>query len=410
MTEHGLDGLTFGHFGDGCVHIRIDFPFSTEPGRYRQFAVAAAQLVGKYGGSMSGEHGDGRARGELLPAMYSPEAIETMAAVKAIFDPGNVFNPGVLVDPAPLDADLRVPQARPLRTGLGFAYPHDAGDLSTAVHRCVGVGKCRADTTAAAGDVPVVPGHERREGLHPGPGAGPAGTRERRAGRELPLGRAGRIAGPVLVVQGLLVGLPGRGRHGDLQGRGAVPAVPAPAAAACPLLARLAAPLGPAGLPRARTGERRARTPFLADLAKRLGGIDARRLLPQFAAQSFRQWFARHPAQAGPVVLLWVDTFTDYFTPEVGQAAVRVLEAAGYAVEITSQPVCCGLTWISTGQLDGARRQLRRSLDALSPPSRLAPPSSGWNPLAPPSCAARSRSCCPRTARPSGALRHPHAR
>ena len=151
MAEHGLDGLTFGHFGDGCVHVRIDFPFSTEPGRYRPFAVAAAQLVGKYGGSMSGEHGDGRARGELLPAMYSPEAIDTMAAVKAIFDPGNVFNPGVLVDPAPLDADLRVPQARPLRTGLGFAYPHDAGDLSTAVHRCVGVGKCRADTTAVKG-------------------------------------------------------------------------------------------------------------------------------------------------------------------------------------------------------------------------------------------------------------------
>ena len=126
MAEHGLDGLIFGHFGDGCVHVRIDFPFSTEPGRYRQFAVAAAHLVGKYGGSMSGEHGDGRARGELLPAMYSPEAIDTMAAVKAIFDPGNVFNPGVLVDPAPLDADLRVPQARPLRAGLGFAYPHDA--------------------------------------------------------------------------------------------------------------------------------------------------------------------------------------------------------------------------------------------------------------------------------------------
>ena len=114
MAEHGLDGLSYGHFGDGCVHIRIDFPFSSAPGRYRRFVVAAAQLVGKYGGSMSGEHGDGRARSELLPAMYSAGAIEVMAAVKAIFDPGNVLNPGVLVDPAPLDADLRVPLARPL--------------------------------------------------------------------------------------------------------------------------------------------------------------------------------------------------------------------------------------------------------------------------------------------------------
>ena len=199
--------------------------------------------------------------------MYSPEAIDTMAAVKTIFDPGNVFNPGVLVDPAPLDADLRVPQARPLRTGLGFAYPHDGGDLSVAVHRCVGVGKCRADTTVkglgrrVGRHVPVVPGHPGREGLHPRPIARAAGTRERHAGQGLPLGGGGRVARLVLVVQGLLVGLPGRGGHGDLQGRGAVPAVPAPAASAGPLLAGLAAPLGSAGLARAGTGERRAAQP-----------------------------------------------------------------------------------------------------------------------------------------------------
>src|SRR5262249_48003904 len=153
MTEHGLDGLSYGHFGDGCVHIRIDFPFSTAPERYRRFVTAAAQLVGKYGGSMSGEHGDGRARSELLPAMYTPEAIAVMAAVKAIFAPGTRLNPGVRVARPPRDADLRVPRARPLSRplgrGLGFAYPHDGGDLSTAVHRCVGVGKCRADTTAS---------------------------------------------------------------------------------------------------------------------------------------------------------------------------------------------------------------------------------------------------------------------
>jgi Fe-S oxidoreductase len=124
------------------------------------------------------------------------------------------------------------------------------------------------------------------------------------------------------------------------------------------------------------------RAPGLAGLAKRLGGIDTRRPLPRFAAQTFRAWFAARPgAGEGTVlapggttppsppgaVLLWVDTFTDYFTPEVGRAAVRVLEAAGYAVQITAEPVCCGLTWISTGQLDGARRQLRRSLRALGP-------------------------------------------
>ena len=387
MAEHSLDGVTYGHFGDGCVHIRIDFPFSTAPGRYRQFAVAAAQLVGKYGGSMSGEHGDGRARGELLPAMYSPEAIGTMAAVKAIFDPGNVFNPGVLVDPVPLDADLRVPLARPLRRGLGFAYPHDDGDLSTAVHRCVGVGKCRADTTGSWGgvDVPVVPGHPGREGLHPRPRAGAAGARERHAGQRLRRGRGGRVAGPVPVLQGLLVGLPGRGGHGHLQGRGAVPAVPAPAAPARSLLAGLAAPMGPAGLARARAGERRPARPGAGRTGQAGGGnrrpaaaAAVRRAdLPGLVRRTGRR--AGQSAGRTPV-LLWVDTFTDYFTPEVGQAAVLVLEAAGYAVGITAQPVCCGLTWISTGQLDGARRQLRRSLQALDPGVQAGTPIVGLEP------------------------------
>ncbi len=122
------------------------------------------------------------------------------------------------------------------------------------------------------------------------------------------------------------------------------------------------------------------RRPALAAAAKRLGGIDARRPLPQFARQTFRQWFANHSAAQGNPVLLWVDTFTDHFTPSVGQAAVRVLEAAGYEVRVTDKPVCCGLTWISTGQLDGARRQLRRSLDALGPALDVGIPIVGLEP------------------------------
>ncbi|MEP6853300.1 MAG: FAD-binding and (Fe-S)-binding domain-containing protein, partial [bacterium] len=151
LGEHGLDTLAYGHFGDGCVHARIDFPLDTAPGRMRQFVVAAAELVARHGGSMSGEHGDGRARGELLPLMYSPAAMALQASVKDLFDPADRLNPGVIVRPAPLDADLRVPLAAPVRRNLGFAYPHDGGDFSTAVHRCVGIGKCRADTTGAQG-------------------------------------------------------------------------------------------------------------------------------------------------------------------------------------------------------------------------------------------------------------------
>jgi FAD/FMN-containing dehydrogenase/Fe-S oxidoreductase len=362
MAEHGLDG----------VHIRIDFPFSTEPGRYRQFVVAAARLVGKYGGSMSGEHGDGRARSELLPAMYSREAIDTMAAVKAIFDPGNVFNPGVLVDPAPLDADLRVPQARPLRTGLGFAYPHDDGDLSVAVHRCVGVGKCRADTTASGGVMcpSYLATRDEKDS-----------TRGRsRVLQELANGtlvkdfRSAELAESLdlcLSCKGCSSDCPAEVLYQRYRRRLRPPAHYS--LGWLPRWARLASRAP--GLANAALGN-----PALAGLAKRLGGIDARRPLPQFAVQSFRTWFAGRPAPAGAPVLLWVDTFTDHFTPEVGRAAVRVLEAAGYAVEITGQPVCCGLTWISTGQLDGARKQLRRSVQALEPAVRAGIPIVGLEP------------------------------
>jgi FAD/FMN-containing dehydrogenase len=151
LAQHGLDGLIYGHLGDGCVHVRLDFPFVERPSVFRSFLLEAAALAASHGGSMSGEHGDGRARSELLPAMYSPAAIGLFAAVKAVFDPENRLNPGVLVDPAPVDKDLRLPLAKAVPGVLGFSYPHDRGSFSTAVHRCVGVGKCRADTSPTGG-------------------------------------------------------------------------------------------------------------------------------------------------------------------------------------------------------------------------------------------------------------------
>uniref|UniRef100_UPI003B3B9052 FAD-binding and (Fe-S)-binding domain-containing protein n=1 Tax=Nakamurella sp. TaxID=1869182 RepID=UPI003B3B9052 len=151
LSDAGLTGVPYGHFGDGCVHIRIDFPLATGTSEFRAFMLAAARLVVAHGGSCSGEHGDGRARGELLPLMYSPAAIAPFAAVKHLFDPDDLLNPGVLVRPAALDADLRRPAARPLPAGRGFAFTQDGGDLTAALHRCVGVGKCRADTGPAGG-------------------------------------------------------------------------------------------------------------------------------------------------------------------------------------------------------------------------------------------------------------------
>jgi FAD/FMN-containing dehydrogenase/Fe-S oxidoreductase len=381
MAEHGLDGLIYGHFGDGCVHVRIDFPFAAEPGRFRPFVVAAAQLAGKYGGSMSGEHGDGRARGELLPYMYSPEAIDTMAAVKSVFDPGNLFNPGVLVDPRPIDADLRVPQARPLRHGLGFAYPHDDGDLSVAVHRCTGVGKCRADTTASGGVMcpSFLATRDEKDS-----------TRGRaRVLQELANGTLVNGFGSAELAESLDLCLSCKGCSSDCPAGVDIATYKAEV-----LHQRYRRRLRPAAhyslgwLP--RWAALAAQAPGLANallrnrplsaVAKRLGGIDARRPLPPFAATGFRAWFARRPARAGTPVLLWVDTFTEHFAPEVGQAAVRVLEAAGYQVQLTAQPVCCGLTWISTGQLDSARRQLRRSLAALDAAVRAGTPIVGLEP------------------------------
>jgi Fe-S oxidoreductase len=120
--------------------------------------------------------------------------------------------------------------------------------------------------------------------------------------------------------------------------------------------------------------------PGLARLIKRMGGIDERRPLPRFAESTFRAWFAQHEPASGPPVMLWVDTFTDNFSPAIGQAAVRVLEAAGYSVQVPTGPVCCGLTWISTGQLDGARRQLRRTFAALQPALTSGMPILGLEP------------------------------
>ena len=379
MADQGLDGLLYGHFGDGCVHVRIDFPFAAEPGRYREFALAAAQLVGKYGGSMSGEHGDGRARGELLPYMYSPEAIDTLAAVKAIFDPGNVFNPGVLVDPVPIDEDLRVPQARPIRAGLGFAYAHDDGDLSVAVHRCTGVGKCRADTTASGGVMcpSYLATRDEKDS-----------TRGRsRVLQELANGTLVKGFGSAELAEALDLCLSCKGCSSDCPA-----GVDMAAYKAEVLYQRYRRRLRPAAhyslgwLPRwARLA---ARVPGLANAALRPGRWPAwqaagRNRRPPTAAAVRHAELPRVVRRASrPSRRTGAAVGGHVHRPlhaRLGQAAVQVLEAAGYAVEITRRPVCCGLTWISTGQLDGAAA-LRRTLEALEEAARRGIPIVGLEP------------------------------
>ncbi|WP_375499835.1 FAD-binding and (Fe-S)-binding domain-containing protein [uncultured Jatrophihabitans sp.] len=381
MRAHGVDGLAYGHFGDGCIHVRIDFPFTSGSQRFREFVTASAQLVGSHGGSMSGEHGDGRARGELLPYMYSPDAIRAFGQVKAVFDPANLLNRGVIVDPAPVDADLRVPAAHAIRKNLAFAYTLDGGDLSTAVHRCTGVGKCRSDTTSTGGVMcpSYLATRDEKDS-----------TRGRaRVLQELANGSlVGGFDAPELA-ESLDLCLSCKGCSSDCP-----TGVDMATYKAEVLHQKYRRKLRPAShyslgwLPRSarlaglapRLTNAALANPRLARTAKRMGGIDQRRPLPSFARQTFRSWFRRRPTTTARPVLLWVDTFTNAFSPEVGRAAVRVLEDAGYAVRVTDRQVCCGLTWISTGQLDGARRQLRRTLDALEDAVRAGVPIVGLEP------------------------------
>jgi FAD/FMN-containing dehydrogenase/Fe-S oxidoreductase len=375
LDRHRRHGVLYGHFGEGCVHVRIDFDLHLEggPARYRRFVEEAADLVAAHGGSLSGEHGDGRARSELLPRMYGPEVISLFERFKAIWDPADVLNPGVLVRPDPVDQDLR--PATPSRSlPVALRYPDDGGDLELALRRCVGVGKCRAAAGAVMCPSFRATGDERDS------------TRGR--ARTLQEMLAGGVVAEgwrsTAVRDALDLCLSCKGCKRDCPVEVDMATYkseflyqhyrrrPRPAAHYAlgwlPLWARLVS-LAPA-LANRLTGGRPS-----GAVLRRLGGIAPARPLPRFAPRTLRAWWrdSEH-AGGGQEVLLWVDTFTEHFTPRVGQAAVAVLEAAGFRVRLPDRPLCCGLTWLSTGQLGGARRRLRRTLDTLEPALRAGTP------------------------------------
>ncbi len=382
MTQHGVTGLPYGHFGDGCVHVRIDFPLTRPDGRqvFRGFLLDAARLVAAYGGSMSGEHGDGRARGELLPLMYSADAIAAFAAVKAAFDPDDLLNPGVIVRPAALDADLRLPAPK-LVQRLAFGYADDGGDFSAAVHRCSGVGKCRADATGSGGVMcpSYLATRDEKDSTR-----GRARVLQEMVNGSLVTGgwRAPEVREALdlcLACKGCSSDCPtgvdmatykAEALHQAYRGR--IRPITHYSLGWLPRWARAASKVP--GLANAMLDGP------LAGLGKRIAGIDSRRRSPRFARSTFRSWFAGRPPAAGDPVMLWVDTFTDHFTPQVGMAAVRVLEHAGFSVRIPERRLCCGLTWISTGQLDTARKILSRSITALHPAAAAGIPIVGLEP------------------------------
>jgi Fe-S oxidoreductase len=408
MGRFGVDGLPYGHFGDGCVHLRIDLPLAQGAEVFRAFMLEAAELVAAHGGSLSGEHGDGRARSELLALMYPPEAIDLLAQFKALFDPADLLNPGVVVRPRGIDDDLRRPAAGPVpaldpkprkgREMVGFAFTHDDGDLTTAAHRCVGVGKCRADNHASGGF--MCPSYQATQD-----------EKDVTRGRARVLQEAvnGRLIGGLtapevresldlcLACKACSADCPagvdmaqyksevlhrtyrGKLRPRDHYALGWLPRW-ARLAGIAPRLVNALLGWGPLGR-----------------LVLRVGGLDTRRSIPQFAQVPFRVWWKREGAQTlaaapdgprRPRVVLWTDSFSDTMAPSVPQAALRVLTAAGYDVIVPDDQACCGLTWISTGQLDGARTQLARLLDILGPSAVNGIPIVGLEP----SCTAVLRS------------------
>ncbi|WP_424889641.1 FAD-binding and (Fe-S)-binding domain-containing protein [Streptomyces sp. XH2] len=506
LRRHGLHGAPYGHFGDGCIHVRIDFDLLSADGvrRFRDFSGEAAELVVAHGGSLSGEHGDGQARAELLPKMYGTDVVRLFERFKDLWDPDGGLNPGMLVRPYALDENLRfdVLPRRPLP--VVFGYADDDGDFAGAVRRCVGVAKCRETATGGAGV--MCPSYRvTREEQHSTRGRARL-LHEMLAGEVVTDGwRSEEVRGALdlcLACKGCRSDCPvgvdmatykAEFLHHHYAGR------PRPAAHYAmgwlPLWLR-----GVAAVRRAPVVNRLTAAGPLAAAAKRLGGIAPERSIPRLANESFVRWWAERghagpapaasrtgvgpaggaPAGGGPAageapaprrgpaaspgrggggpstggpsgsgergsssggggpagsrpgsggrgsssggaghfgggatadrpgsgeraggredgraggadLVLWPDTFTNHLSPEVGRAAVTVLESAGLRIAVPPKAPCCGLTWISTGQLHRARRTLRRTLDLMAPALDAGLPVT----VLEPSCAASLRTDLP---------------
>jgi len=384
VLSYGLTSMPYGHFGDGCVHVRLDFPFHRTDGRtiLRRFLFDAADLVASYGGSLSGEHGDGRARSELLPRMYSPDALALFREVKDAFDPARTLNPGVLVDAAPVDVDVRALDLSRVDRGLAFAYADDSGDFSMAVHRCSGVGKCRSDSSAIDVMCPSFKATRNEKDST----RGRARVLQEMVRGDRPDWRSHAVWDALdlcLSCKGCASDCPTgidmaayKAEVTHQRYRRRLRPLSHYSVGWLPRWARFASPLN--RIANAVTGRSVARRTALY-----LGGLDTRRSIPQLANTTARRSLSARPLLAEPEgrpVLLFLDSLTNYFSPQIALAAVSVLEKAGYFVQIAERQTCCGLTWISTGQLDAARRMLAQTVEALAPVARAGTPIVGLEP------------------------------
>lgn len=448
MEEFDIDGLLYGHFGDGCVHVRLAMPLETPGGvaHSRAFLQSAARICAAHGGSVSGEHGDGRARGELLRFMYSPEMLDLFARVKHVFDPGNLLNPGVLAAPMdeaeaasrskartagfagnsvelqpgvdPLDRNLRRVAAHPMPADGGFAFTHDGGDFTAAVHRCTGVGKCRAGVSGTFMCPSYLATRDEKDVTR-----GRARILQEAANSQL----VKAIDSPE-VLEALDLCLACKACSADCPAgvdmaryrsealfrtyRGRLRPLSHYTLGWLPRLTRVTARVP--GL--ATVTNALMSVAPLRSMAFRIIGLDPRRGMPDLQSGTFTAWARRRSLLAGsvptvtpddaassgtapsdaatgarerdgaqassmadspilsgprdpggrPYALVWADSFSQTLDDAGARAVVDVLEANGFA-PIVAPDACCGLTWITTGQLSGAKKHLTSLLGALAP-------------------------------------------
>jgi len=384
FEQYGYACDLYGHFGQGCVHTRIDFDLETADGirTFRAFVHEAAHLLVSLGGSISGEHGDGQSKAELLPIMFGDELVGAFRAFKAIWDPEWKMNPGKVVDPYHVDQNLRLgthydPPALPVH----FAYTSDKHSFPRSLLRCVGIGECRKKSGTMCPSY-MATGEEMHS------------TR----GRARLLFEM--VKGEVLkdgwkdeaVFEALDLCLSCKGCKGECPVN--VDMATYKAEFMSHYYANRMRPLSAYAFGMIdRWAKAASHAPGLANffmqtqpfagIAKKLGGIAPERRITRFAAQPFSAWFARRtpPAGAGrPEVILWPDTFNNYFHPSVAQAAVEVLEHAGYRVRLPRVHLCCGRPLYEFGMVDRARGYLQQIMHALADDIRAGTPIVGLEP------------------------------
>jgi FAD/FMN-containing dehydrogenase/Fe-S oxidoreductase len=390
MNGYGYLGVFYGHFGHGCVHTRISFDLQSREGiaNFRKFVEEAADLVVSYGGSLSGEHGDGQARAELLPKMFGPELMRAFREFKAVWDPEWKMNPGKVVEPYKIDDNLRLgTDYKPWQPETHFQFPSDHGSLAEATLRCVGVGKCRRydgglmcpsfrvtgdEEHSTRGRAHLLWEMTKRDVIRDG-----WSDQSVKDSLDLCLACKGcKSDCPVGVdvatykAEFLSHYYESRRRPLNAYAFGNIDRW-ARVASNVPGLVNLATQL-----------------PFLRDISKFLAGIPAERSIPAFARRTFRQWWKKHsiapplPHRGGPPlprslrkggesssppVLLWPDTFNNYFLPDTAVAAVEVLESSGFNVYLPRAGLCCGRPLYDHGMLDRAKSLLLEILDVLEP-------------------------------------------